>query len=276
MTYQELFYQFEEQYYKENNAMFLMFLKEFLQEYQLPPLEKFAKVNHIDIQNGYRLFYCVIGYIYSYSPELVSPFYEKYLKFNGNLNACITNDMYVLGDTTSNKDKKFWCNALLNNPYIENITYKNKEFKLELTSKEKYSFYSIYDYLRSSLKTMHYFLRKHKDKLHGNCHNVSELLLKMINNTTLITELIPDYFVGTYYHTIVRDENGLFIDLAKHIVYDERVRNELFQGEIVCETKQEDFETALEEANTYFGETPYAYSLLIATHQQALKMKRGR
>lgn len=275
MTYQELFYQFEEQYDKENNTSFLMFLKEFLQEYQLPSLEKFARVNQIDIQNGYRLFHCVIDYIYSYSPELISSFYEKYLKFNGNLNACIIDDMYVLGDTTNKKEKKFLCDSFSNNPHIETITYENKEFKMELTSGNKYSFYSIYDYFRGSLLMM-YFIRKNRKKLKGDCHNVSVFVLKALDHSTLITELIPDYFVGTYYHSIVKDENGLFIDLANHIVYDERVRNELFQGEIVCETKQEDFKTKLEEAYAYFGESPYAEAILIAEHQQALELKKGR
>lgn len=275
MTFQELFYQYEEQYSEKNNALFLMLLKDFLQKYKLPSLEQIARINQIDMQNGYNLFNCVRYCLYNNfnnSSELLTAFYNLFLKFNGNLKACITHDMSNLGKSTNKKLDKFWQGELLKNPFMRSINYEDKKINIELSSGEKYSFYSIHDYFRNYF-LMKCYIRIFKNKFDGNCHNVSIFPLKHLENAILITELLPEYFVGTYYHSIVY-HNGLFIDLANQIVYDEKVRKELYQGEIVCETKIDDFQRKLKEANQYFGDTPYAEALMIALHHQALERTR--
>ena len=181
----------------------------------------------------------------------------------------------MLGKTTIGKLNRSVLEQLSNRPYIGKISYEDKKIHITLISGEEYSFFSIYDYFDKNSRISHYIM-KYRNELFGQCHNDAWDATILLNDSTLLTELIPYCFVGTYYHSIVEDKDGMYIDLANEIVYDENVRYNLYQAEIVSETKKEDLYQKLADANEYFGESPYASAIIIAAHQQALKLKKGR
>ena len=237
--------------------------------------EKFLQNHSLENLNPYTLFDSLRNYLAEYHKELLNSFYDAYRKKNGNLKYLITEDMRMLGKTTIGKLNRSVLEQLSNRPYIGKISYEDKKIHITLISGEEYSFFSIYDYFDKNSRMSQYIM-KYRNQLFGQCHNDAWDAIITLNDSTLLTELIPYCFVGTYYHSIVEDKNGMYIDLANEIVYDENVRYNLYQAEIVSETKKEDLYQKLADANEYFGKSPYASAILIAVYQQTLKLKKGR
>ena len=274
MEFDEIIYQNEEQFDKPNNNCLFDFVFSFLEKHHLGTKEKFLQEHPLEELDPYTLFDALRYYLGDYREELLNSFYDTFIKNNGNLNFLITCDLRALGKTTFDKLNRSVVEQFSAHPYITKITYEDKKIHITLTSGKEYSFYSIYDYFAKNPKMFEYIL-KNRNHLFAQCHTDAWDTAHLLNDTTLLTELIPNCFVGTYYHSIVEDKNGMYIDLANEIVYDEEVRYDLFQAEIVSETKKEELHQKLEEAKEYFGETPYAEALLIATHQQSINRRIG-
>ena len=275
MDFDEIIYRYEEQFVELNNENIFDFVFSFLEEHHLCTKEKFLQNHSLENLNPYTLFDSLRNYLAEYHKELLNSFYDAYRKKNGNLKYLITEDMHMLGKTTIGKLNRSILEQLSNRPYIGKISYEDKKIHITLVSGEEYSFFSIYDYFDKNPKMLQYIM-KYRNKLFGQCHADAWDATILLNDSTLLTELIPYCFVGTYYHSIVENKDGMYIDLANEIVYDENVRYNLYQAEVICETKKEDLYQKLEEAKEYFGESPYADALLIAVHQQALEMKKSR
>lgn len=113
--------------------------------------------------------------------------------------------------------------------------------------------------------------------LSNRCHHVSFELMAYIPGATLVTYLLPSYFLGTYYHSVVRDANGMVIDPVVGIVLDEDTRTRLFGGTIVTETKGSElldrFLEADEVADDKWKEICSSPALTIAIHEQIKKME---
>ena len=274
MEFDEIIYQNEEQFDEPNNNWIYDFVFSFLEENHLCTKEQFLQNYPLEELNPYTLFDLLRNYLEDYHKELLNPFYEAYVKKNGNLNFLITCDLRILGKTTIGKLNRSILERLSNRPYFGKISYEEKKIHVTLSSGKEYSFYSIYDYFAKNSKMFEYIM-DYRNELFAQCHTDAWDTAHLLNDTTLLTELIPNCFVGTYYHSIVEDNNGMYVDLANEIVYDEEVRYDLFQAEIVSETKKEELHQKLEEAKEYFGESPYAEALLIATHQQAINRRIG-
>ncbi len=273
MEFNEIIYQNEEQFDEPNNNFIFDFVFSFLEEHHLGTKEKFLQEHPLEELNPYTLFDSLRYYLGDYHEELLHSFYDAFLKKNGNLNFLITCDLRMLGKSTFGKLNRSVVEQFSAHPYIVKVSYEEKKIHITLASGEEYSFYSIYDYFAKNSKMFEYIM-KNRNHLFAQCHTDAWDTAHLLNDSTLLTELIPNCFVGTYYHSIVEDKNGMYIDLANEIVYDEKIRYDLYQAEIVCETKEEDLLEKLEEANAYFGETSYAEALLIATHQQIMNSKK--
>lgn len=121
------------------------------------------------------------------------------------------------------------------------------------------------------------YILKDKDFFVVNCHNASWKVIQYLKNASLITELLPYYFEGTFYHSVVRDANGMIIDLANSAVYNEEIRKKLYHGQIICETKKGYLEKKLDEAIRFSSkediEEDFSKPLLLALHKQ-LKNKQ--
>ena len=88
--------------------------------------------------------------------------------------------------------------------------------------------------------------------------------------------LCPYLFQGSYYHSIIRDECNHYIDLANSIVYDDTIREEVLKGKIICETKKEDLDSALELVLEQFPDSLNSFSkpLVLALHKEYLSKER--
>ncbi len=281
MDYEKIFYQYEEQYIDRNNQRIKEFVYLFLKESGIR--EKEVKAIYDCRENDFMDFYDSLKkVVYRFYPKLI-PFFEDLLKQSGfNTIYAIQEAMFYLGSTTNKNLNKEWKNLLMLSPSIKNIEYYHGKIIVSSENFGKHSFYSIQDYFREDFLAKQ-FIRKmrYEDncKDGGICHIASWDFMDLLDNASLVTELLPCCYDGTYYHSIIRNEEGMFIDLANEVVYDEKTRKEFYQGQIVCETRKEDLVSHLDEAIVASMnpniEEEFGNSLLLTLHKQA-KMLNGK
>lgn len=280
MDYESIFYQNEEQYTKINNERMKNFVYLFLKVSRIN-VEEINSIYDIK-ENDYMDFYDSLKkVVFRFYPNLIPIFYEL-LKQNGyNMIYEIQEDMFYLGSTTNkglNKEEK---NILKLSPFIKDIDYQQSKITLYSEIFGNYSFYSIRDYFRDDYLVKKYIRKircSSNDKKGGICHNSSWELMQLLNNASLVTELLPYCYESTYYHSVIRNEDGMIIDVANEVVYDEKIRKDLYQGKIICETKKDDLESNLYDAivasqNPYIEEE-FNEPLLLALHRQCIDKRK--
>ncbi len=273
MDYESIYYENETQYKDLNNEKLKEFIKEFvnLSKVDIEDVKIIEKIKENDYEDLAR---SLRNYIFTFYPQYISLYYQLLQESHYRMVYDILDSMFILGVSSNKRLNREKCELLLQSPYISDISYDNG--KIILSSKfGKFSFYSLKDYFRRNYNAMA-FVRKH-DNMPGECHDVSWDFISILNRASLVTELLPFYYEGTYYHSVIRNEDGMFIDLANEVVYEEDVRKDLFQGQIVCETEKEDLENNLYNAivasNDPYIEDNFNEALLLALHKQSSKRR---
>lgn len=279
MDYESIFYHYEEQFKNINNERMKNFVYLFLKASGIS--EKEVKTIYDVRENDYIDFYDALKKIvYRFYPNLI-PFFEDLLRQSEFKTIySIQEALFYLGSTTNKNLNREWENIVKLSPYIEEIGYSKGKITIYNENFGNFSFSSIQDYFRHNFYAKQ-FIRKMRcdasDKDGGICHIASWEFIQLLDNASLITELLPFCYEGTYYHSVIRNEEDMFIDLANEVVYDENVRKNLYQGQIVCETKKEDLESHLNDAIRDSGnpdiEEEFGNALLLTLHKQS-KIKK--
>lgn len=275
MDYESIYYQYEEQFAIKNQMHFKLVIEKFVKKTGIDIEE--VKVIYSVCENDYiTLCSCLKDYLYYRYPEYLPCFYYFLKKSNFKMYYDYLDAILILGENVNGyldeNIKKF----ILHSPYIEDIHYNKELISLKINNGKEYSFYSAKDYFKNNSSIMH--ILKDKDFLIGNCHNASWRVIQYLENASLITELLPYYFEGTFYHSVVRDANGMIIDLANNAVYNEAIRKKLYHGQIICETKKEDLENSLYDAivasNNPNIEDDFNEPLILALHKQLKDIRK--
>lgn len=275
MDYESIFFEYEEQYKDLNNQKLKEFVELFLGQTKIDIEE--VKLIYMVKENDYDdLSRSLKDYVFKFYPQYISLYYQLLEESHYKMFYDILDSMFILGVSTNKRLNREKSELLLNSPYIENISYNNGMVVLN-SCFGKYSFCSLRDYFRGSYSKMAYV--RNNNNMPGDCHNVSWDLLQILDNASLVTQLLPFYYRGTFYHSVVQDEDGMFIDLANEAVYDEEVRKNLYQGQIICKTKKEDLESHLYDtitaSNNPYIEEEFNKALLLALHKQSVDMKKN-
>ncbi len=266
MDYLNIFYENEFQYREINEKKIQQFLILFLGQTNLPFLAYYGEIQDWN----YDLLYSLKKYVYTFYPQYISLFHSLLNDFNFCNRYHIIDVVDDLGCETNKEIPKNVIELAQISPYVKNIEYLDHKIYLETIANE-YSFYSLRDYYRHQFTALNY-IRTCRFSLAGDCHNQSWNFIHILDEPAdLITELRPYIFDGNIYHSLIRDENEMYVDLAHQIVYDKTMKDELFAGKIVSETNKDDLENNVEEAILAIdNDTAEEFSepLLLALHKQ--------
>lgn len=181
--------------------------------------------------------------------------------------------MKLIGRNTTNILCEEIKQYVLLSPYINGITIHQGLISI-YSEFGNFSFYSTRKYLQENQKA----LKMINDYItQGYCHHLSWQLLNYLEKANLVTSLLPAYFEGNYYHSVVRNQDGFIIDVANEIVYEEEMRDFLFKGHIVVETEKENLDKRLQEAILDEDEESkklnFTSAMLLTLHKEYKKLK---
>lgn len=270
MDYESIFFEYEEQFTIKNNLRLKMVIEKFIKKVDID-IEEIKTIYGVSENDFITLYSCLKDYLYYRYLDYLPCLYYFLKKSNFKIYYDYLDSILLLGENVNGSLEEDIKKFVLHSPYIDDIHYDNGLISLKINNGKKYSFYSAKDYFKNSPSIMH--IVKDRDFLTGNCHNASWRIIKYLENASLITELVPYYFEGTFYHSVVRDENGMIIDLANNAVYSEEIRKKLYHGRIICETKKRYLESSLYDAivaSKYPNiEEEFNEPLLLALHKQS-------
>lgn len=247
MGYKEIFDEHQTQYEKSNRIKFKAFLDIFKEETGLN-IDHLADVHQIDMTDPVNEFYFMKWVLFNYSQKHIPYFYQLLEEMGYNLFSEVIEAMKTIGKETQDEVDPGVVEYVKISPYIDGITeHKDAPGLVTIHSEDlgDYSFYPSRVYLKGNkpaLKLVNEF------KTERFCHQMSWELVNCFDKCQLITSLLPSYFEGTHYHTIVKDDKGLIVDVANEAVYTEDTCDILFKPKDICVTEKADLDSRLEIA----------------------------
>ncbi len=258
----------EEKYTNINNQKFKKIIELFGLKTGLIKLDVIKKYQ--DDYPYVELYYNLRDFVLTEHPEHIVLFYEILNQAGFSMEDDIFLAMRTIGSLSDSTIDKNIKDYFLLSPYIDDITVSNGKFNIFSNKFGEYSFYSTYHYLKNNTNAMD-ILKNYV--VQSYCHHVSWELIKYLDDANLVTCLLPSYFEGNYYHTIICDKNGFYIDAAYGCVYDKKTGEKIFANKIVSDVKKDDLDSLLEIAKQEESEESkkeeIPSALLLALHNQS-------
>lgn len=268
MGYCDIFYANEGRYLSVNENHFKKFFDCFTKETGIDVCN-LAISSGVSKDSYAEMFFYIRHIILMKYPKYVKYFFELLDVSGYDMSMEIIYAIRSIGKNATYSLDEDVIRYVLLSPYINAVT--NDHGKITICSEEfgDYSFITTRKYLYENKKAL-YLIQNYITQ--GYCHIMSWELMKYLENVSLVTSLMPSYFEGTYYHSVIRDQNDLFIDAANEAVFDNDTRDYLFKMQDVVETKKEDLHSRLIEAKIVadeksedFGFNP---ALLLTLHKE--------
>lgn len=276
MGYNEIYDKYQTQYEISNRIKFREFVEAFKKETGVSAdgLMEAYQVNHDDPAS---VFYFLKWVLFNYNRKYIPYFYELLDNFGYDMFSEIMDTMTLIGKDTHTNVSSDVINYSLISPYINRITVDQSQKGLITIHSDElgdYSFYPSRVYLNNNEGALNLI---NKYKTSGFCHQMSWELMNHHDKCTLVTSLLPSYFEGTHYHTVLRDNNGLVVDAAMEAVYTEDTRDMLFKPEDICITEKEDterkLELAIEAEDEESKNIDFPNAMLLTLHEQSKVMR---
>lgn len=272
MNYDQIYDEYDFKYRSMNNAIFEQFIEEFRKRSGVDA-RKVLDFLQVWSDDPKEVFHLLLNFIMDYKPQYIELFYQLLAEFNYNMALDLADFMGVIGRHGISDILPFDMQSfLLKSPLIHGITNNQGIITFSTNQFGNISFCSTKKYFQDD-SSVSQFLQM--NPVSRKCHFISWQLLSFLKNASLITALIPNYFVGTYYHTIIRNQDGMLIDSATSLVYDESTFANLFRGEIVSETNQDDVLESYHKAIDDGVPTDFAPALVLALHKQKQNLGRN-
>ncbi len=275
MDYYKMYVENEGKYVNVNNQKFKKIIELFGIKTGIIKLDVIKNYQH---DYPYvELYYNLRDFVLTKYPEYTSLFYEMLNQAGFSMDDDIFLAMRTIGSLSDSTIDKNIKDYFLLSPYIDNITISNGKFNIYSNKFGEYSFYSIYHYLKSNETAMD-ILKNYR--VQSYCHHASWELIKYLDDANLVTCLLPSYFDGNYYHTLIRDKNGFYIDVVYGCVYDKEIGEKIFANKIVSDVKKEDLDSLLEIAKQEESgeskreEIPSALLLTLHNQNKRVSIKR--
>lgn len=269
MTYQQIFDEYEGKYRIQNNEIYRKLLEEFkkcsgIDWRAVAEREKIASFQYKDV------FWALHSLLFNHEAgnQFIPLFYQTLEHFGYNLTEDYVSFVRLIGQYTEYGLSNCVRNFVVKAPYIEKVIEKKGTVTVHSEQLGNITFCSIKKYFGEN-----YFMKMllQDDKVKGQCHNVSWSLMDYMPGSTLVTSLMSNSFVGTAYHSVIRDKDGFIVDAASSCVYKEKDYHQLFQDEIICETREEKRYEDLSRTSLLEGRN-MANALVLALHEQKKKL----
>jgi hypothetical protein len=192
------------------------------------------------IEKFYYIKYLVCTYLKKYREV----FYQVLESTGYNMKSELIDMMKLMGKTNDAKYDGELLNYVLENPYVNCITFDGDVIIIRSDKLGDISFISPSTYFKNNSEALNIVNGK-TDHL---CHLVSSELLECVDNSKIITSLMPSYFEGTYLHSYIKDDKGFIIDGANQVVLLNDDYNRLFEPSIITECSKEELYKAYVEA----------------------------
>lgn len=275
MGYNDIYENHQGQYEKSNRVIFAKFLDTFKKETGLN-MEHLLCAYQVDTTDPACEFYFLKWVLFNYSQKYLPYFYELLDSLGYDMFSEVIDTMKLIGkDSVDGIDNHVTAYAMIS-PYINGITVHKETPGLVTIHSDDLGDYSFYP--------SRMFLKGNKDALYlineyitaGCCHQISWHMMGHHEKCELITSLLPSYFEGTHYHTVVKLASGMIVDSANDAVYTDETRDYLFKGEDICKTDKEDLNLRLEEAMKAEDEASkiedFPEAMLLTLHEQTKRM----
>lgn len=232
-----------------------------------------ARKKDIPMDDYCKQFFLLKYIVNLYYPQYICKFFQRLEKSGFDVSSEVIDAMKLIGRNTTNTLCEEVKQYVLLSPYINGITIHQGIISI-YSEFGNFSFYSTRKYLQENQKA----LKMINDYItQGHCHHLSWQLLNYLEKANLVTSLLPAYFEGNYYHSVVRNQDGFIIDVANEIVYEEEMRDFLFKGHIVVETEKENLDKRLQEAILDEDEESkklnFTSAMLLTLHKEYKKLK---
>lgn len=275
MRYKDIYYQKEEQYHSINQQHFKQFVESFTKDFKIDITEMTRKKG---VQsNDYCKQFFILKYMVNlYYPQYIYEFFHRLEESGFDVSSEIVDAMKQIGRNTINTLNESVSQYVMLSPYINNVSINNGKITIYSDKFGDYSFYSTRNYLKENKKALKII---NKYTTQGYCHHLSWELISYLEKVKLVTTLLPAYYEGNYYHSIVRNQDDFIIDVANEAVYDDDTRDLLFKGHIVVETEKENLDKRLQEAimdeDEESKETDFVKAMLLTLHKESKKYKKN-
>ena len=278
MDYQEIYYRNEKQYHSINQQHFQKFLNVFKKETGIDT-SHLATKRGIPTNDYRKQFYYLKYMVFINYPKYIKEFYRILENSKFDMSSEIVDAMKLIGKNTIYTFDEDIRRYILLSPLIDDVVNDNGNISIYSDELGDYNFCSTRKYLYKNKRAL-YLIQNYLTQ--GYCHQMSWELMSFLEQANLITTLLPAYFEGTYYHTVVQNQDNFIIDIANEIVIDSNVRDSLFKGQIISSTKKQDLfsklkeakikEAKIKEAKNYENEDSFTNSLLLALYSESKKL----
>lgn len=259
MSYQQILYENENQYNEIEEIMFGKIVDDFRKESKLdiPSILYSAGVSFHDREQS---FWALHSYLLNHQDDETQLLFELLEQYGFNFKKALCSYIRVLASLDIISDYVY--DALLSVPIIDEIECQKGKITIYSEKLGQYDFTPIKKYFETSHQ-IRTFLKF--EPYENNCHNASWHLMNHMTSGKLQTILMPRYFKGTCYHTVI-EEKGNIVDIAHASVFSHDTFSKLMEGTLVCETKNEEMYEKLSEIEEQTG---YAHALVLALHHQS-------
>lgn len=275
MGYNDIYEENQGKYEISNRTIFSKLLAEFKKNTGLN-IDHLTRAYAIDTSDSAKEFMFLKWVIFTYQQKYISYFYELLDSLGYDMFSEVIDTMKLIGKDSKETISPDVIEYALISPYIDGITIHKSHAGLVTIHSEElgdYDFYPSRLYLQDNANALGLI----NDYLTaGFCHQISWHMMNHHDKCELITSLLPSYFEGTHYHTVVKLDSGMIIDSANEAVYDETTRDYLFKGKDICKTDKEDLNKRLEEAKEAEDEASkiidFPDAMLLTLHEQTKRL----
>ncbi|MCX4364880.1 MAG: hypothetical protein OSJ70_03825 [Bacilli bacterium] len=272
MGYKDIYDTYQEKYEKTNRLKFREFLEAFKRETGVD-ISTLARAYDIDTQDAAKEFCFLKWCLFNYNHKPLSYFYELLEDFGYDMFSEIIDTMSLIGKDTKVMIDPDVVNYAKISPYINRITVDNRKNGLVTIHSDElgdYSFYPSRVYLSNNTGALKLVNEYETAQF---CHQMSWEMMNHFDKCELVTSLLPSYFEGTHYHTVLKNSEGLVVDAALEAVYTEETRDILFKAEDICLTPKEDLNAklklAIEAEDEESKKIDFPNAMLLTLHEQS-------
>lgn len=215
MTLEELYHENEARRQAQERETFLQFVAEYHKVSSFWSVDSLfpANINYEEvIDNFYYLRYLVL----TYEEKHLAHFFELLQKYGYYMERELFDMLKLVGkedDLTQDS-----IDLMLRSPFVQDIKVDSDEVKV---TSERYGVFKVIsakNYFKDNINAQSLF--SYGDVSHI-CHTLTATLLHEVDDSKIITSLLSSYFGGRYYHSYLRDKNGMIVDGANKIVLSE-------------------------------------------------------
>ena len=233
MNNSKVYYEMELQYDSINVRCYEDFIRNFYAEIGFS-LDDFIPA-YVDITDISKKFAYIRYLVLVYLKKYKDIFYNLLYKSGYNMSLEVIDSLVALCDFDGANIDNEVLNLVLKSPYVQNLKINGDKIKLISDEFGSFDVMSVKSYFKNDRDA--YNLFTFGDVSHR-CHSLSMCLLDNVEGASIVTSLLPSYFVGTYYHTYLENNAGLIIDGANQIVLPKEQYERLFKVKKVVSSKK--------------------------------------